>query len=221
MSRPGEPKGVCAVFDMDGTLIHSIEDIAHAVNTMRMSYGFPAVPVQEVIPMVGDGASIMVKRAMAGLDADPQEALRRYRAAYDAALVVKTTLYPHVTETLKKLQSAGVRLAVFTNKPQHSSEVILQTLGCREFFECVIGADSGYPLKPQPDALYAILTELHCNPAVSRMIGDNWTDVEAGHAAGMQTCFCQYGYGKMRQDRADSEIWSFEELETLFLQINK
>jgi len=183
-------------FDMDGTLIDSAADIGAAANRMRASFGLEPLPCGAVVRMVGNGARVLVARATAdapGLDQD--EAFRRYRHEYDTHLIDETRLYPGVPDGLEALRSAGFRLAVFTNKPYKSTLYILKGLGIDAFFPAVVGADSGFPLKPAPDALYHILEATSSAAAGSWMVGDNWTDIDSGHAAGVRTIHCAYGYG--------------------------
>ena len=163
---------------MDGTLIDSAGDIGAAINRMRVSFGLKELPRESVVRMVGNGARVLVARAMAdtpGMDLD--EAFRRYRHEYDTHLIDETTLYPGVPEALDALKTAGFRLAVFTNKPYRSTLFILTGLGIDAFFPVVVGADSGFPLKPEPDALLHILEATGTDAAGSWMVGDNWTDI--------------------------------------------
>ena len=210
------------VFDMDGTLIDSVGDIAAAINRMRASYGLSALTRDAVVGMVGSGARVLVAKATAdapGLDQD--EAFRRYRHEYDTHLVDSTTLYPVVPEGLKSLRAAGFRLAVYTNKPHGSTLHILKQLRAEGLFSAVIGADSGFPLKPAPDALQYILRETDSDPGRSWMVGDNWTDVESGHAAGLRTAFCSWGYGVFHDVRPDVEAESFPDLIRTITGANK
>ncbi len=210
------------VFDMDGTLIDSVGDIAAAINRMRASYGLSALTRDAVVGMVGSGARVLVAKATAdapGLDQD--EAFRRYRHEYDTHLVDSTTLYPGVPEGLQSLRSAGFRLAVYTNKPHGSTLHILKQLRAEGLFSAVIGADSGFPLKPAPDALQYILRETDSDPGRSWMVGDNWTDVESGHAAGLRTAFCSWGYGVFHDVRPDVEAESFPDLIRTITGANK
>ena len=210
------------VFDMDGTLIDSVGDIAAAINRMRASYGLTALTRDAVVGMVGSGARVLVAKATAdapGLDQD--EAFRRYRHEYDTHLVDSTKLYPDVPEGLESLRAAGFRLAVYTNKPHGSSLHILKQLHAEDLFSAVVGADSGFPLKPAPDALLHILRETGSDPGRSWMVGDNWTDVESGHAAGLRTAFCSWGYGVFHDVRPDVAAESFPDLIRTITGANK
>ena len=210
------------VFDMDGTLIDSAGDIAAAINRMRGSYGLAPLTRQAVIGMVGSGARVLVAKATADAPGlDREEAFRRYRREYDTHLVDSTRLYPGVPEGLRTLLDAGFRLAVYTNKPHASTLYILQGLGVRDLFSAVVGADSGFPLKPAPDALLHIAEATGTDPGSSWMVGDNWTDVDSGHAAGFRTAFCSYGYGVFHDVRPDAELATFPDLISTITDANK
>ena len=209
-------------FDMDGTLIDSAGDIGAAINRMRVSFGLDPLPRESVVRMVGNGARVLVARALAdtpGMDLD--EAFRRYRHEYDTHLIDETRLYPGVPEALDALKSAGFRLAVFTNKPFGSTRFILKGLGIDAFFPSVVGADSGFPLKPEPDALDHILNETGTDAAGSWMVGDNWTDIDSGHAAGFRTAYCAWGYGAPDKNQPDAVCASMDAVKRTILDANK
>ena len=209
-------------FDMDGTLIDSAADIGAAVNRMRVSFGLKELPRESVIRMVGNGARVLVARALADTpDADLDEAFRRYRHEYDTHLVVETRLYPGVPEGLEALKTAGFRLAVFTNKPYKSTLFILKELGIDALFPVVVGADSGFPLKPAPEALFHILKETETDAACSWMVGDNWTDIDSGRAAGFRTAYCTWGYGAPDKYQPDAVCTSFDAVKRTITDANK
>ena len=209
-------------FDMDGTLIDSAADIGAAANRMRASFGLKPLDRDSVVRMVGNGARVLVARATAdapGLDQD--EAFRRYRHEYDTHLIDETRLYPGVPEGLEALKTAGFRLAIYTNKPHGSTLHILKGLGVDAFFSVVIGADSGFPLKPAPDALFHILEATGTTAAGSWMVGDNWTDIDSGHAAGFRTAYCTYGYGAPDKFQPDAVCADFEAVkQAIFNSLN-
>ena len=209
-------------FDMDGTLIDSAGDIGAAVNRMRASFGLAQLPRESVVRMVGNGARVLVARALADVpDADLDDAFRRYRHEYDTHLVDETRLYPGIPDALEALKSVGFRLAVFTNKPYASTLFILKELGIDGFFPVVVGAHSGFPLKPAPDALYHILKETESDAAGSWMVGDNWTDIDSGHAAGFRTAYCTYGYGAPDRIWPDAVCADFDAVKNAVLETVK
>ena len=207
---------------MDGTLIDSAADIGAAVNRMRVSFGLKELARESVVRMVGSGARVLVARALADTPgADPDEAYRRYRHEYDTHLIDETRLYSGVQDALEALKSAGFRLAVFTNKPYGSTRFILTGLGIDPFFSAVVGADSGFPLKPEPDALYHILKETGTDAAGSWMVGDNWTDIDSGRAAGFRTAYCAYGYGAPDNHQPDAVCASMDAVKRTIMDANK
>ena len=207
---------------MDGTLIDSVADIGAAVNRMRVSFGLKELARESVVRMVGSGARVLVARALADTPgADPDEAYRRYRHEYDTHLIDETRLYSGVQDALEALKSAGFRLAVFTNKPYGSTRFILKGLGIDPFFSAVVGADSGFPLKPEPDALYHILKETGTDAAGSWMVGDNWTDIDSGRAAGFRTAYCAYGYGAPDNHQPDAVCASMDAVKRTIMDANK
>ena len=209
-------------FDMDGTLIDSAGDIGAAINRMRVSFGLAPLPRESVVRRVGNGARVLVARALADTPgADLDEAFRRYRREYDTHLIDETRLYPGVMEALETLKSAGFRLAVFTNKPYGSTRYILKGLDIDAFFPVVVGADSGFPLKPEPDALYHILNETGTDAAGSWMVGDNWTDIDSGRAAGFRTAYCAWGYGAPDRNQPDAVCMSMDAVKRTILDANK
>lgn len=182
------------VFDLDGTLIDSARDIADSVSEMIQSYGAPAVPLSEVVTMVGEGAPMLVRRALkrSGLDPSPQEALRRYMAIYDRRLMNHTAPYDGVIETLALAVRRGP-LAVLTNKPLGPSIGILEALGLRGFFTKVIGGDSEFGRKPDPGGLLSLQALAPGDQLV--MIGDSPADWKAAEAASVPFVFARYGFG--------------------------
>ena len=184
------------VFDLDGTLIDSRQDLADAANAMLATYGAPPLPVADVVAMVGEGARTLVARALerAHVDADPDEALPRFLAAYDERLTSTTTLYPGVAATLTRLR-AGARVSVLTNKPQQPTDAILAALGITPLVDAAIGGDTSHGRKPAPAALHALIDQSGVPAAETLMVGDSWVDVATATAAGIDACLAAYGFG--------------------------
>ena len=198
------------IFDLDGTLINSIRDLAVAISALRTHYGLPAVDVAAASTMVGNGAVNLVHRALAGLDVDYDAAIKYYREYYAAHQLVYTKLYPGVAEGLAELKRNGIVLAVVTNKPSPDALAILKALEAAEFFAEICGGDSGLPLKPEPDALLDMKKRF--NARNSWMVGDHYTDLEAGRRAGFYRVWARYGFGQPREEVPDMTVDSFAEL---------
>ena len=181
-------------FDLDGTLIDSARDISESVSELVESYGAAPLPMPEVIDMVGDGAPVLVLRALrrSGLESPAEEALARYMRIYDRRLMNHTSPYEGVVESLGVVMRRGP-LAVLTNKPLGPSIGILEALGLRGFFTRVIGGDGEYGRKPDPAGLLALQALAPGEPLV--MIGDSPADWKAADAANVPFIFARYGFG--------------------------
>ena len=147
------------VFDLDGTLIDSRQDLADAANALIVERGGGPLPVEAVAGMVGEGAALLVRRALtaAGLEPDLESALPRFLALYDERLLAHTDLYPGTREALESI-AARSTIAVLTNKPQRPTERILEGLGIARFFAHVIGGDTRFGRKPDPAGLLHLAT---------------------------------------------------------------
>jgi phosphoglycolate phosphatase len=185
---------VIIVFDLDGTLIDSARDISESVSEMIESYGAAPLDTSQVVEMVGDGAPMLVRRALreAGINPSAEEALTRYMQIYDRRLMNHTFPYDGVVESLGVVLQRGP-LAVLTNKPLGPSIGILEALGLRGFFTRVIGGDSDYGRKPDPAGLLALQALAPGEQIV--MIGDSPADWKAAEAANVPFVFARYGFG--------------------------
>ena len=185
------------VFDLDGTLIDSGRDLAESIGELLESYGAPALPVAEVLRMVGEGAPVLVRRALERCNLDPplDEALSRYIKIYDRRMMDHTVPYPGMAESLAIALRRGP-LAVLTNKPLGPSIGILEGLGLRGFFSRIIGGDSEYGRKPDPAGLLALQVLAPGDAIV--MVGDSPADWKAAEKAGVPFVFARYGFGASR-----------------------
>jgi phosphoglycolate phosphatase len=188
------------VFDLDGTLVDSRRDLADSTNDVLASYGAAPLSIEEVAGMVGEGAKVLVERALgaAGLPPDEPDALRRFRDFYDRRLLNYTRPYDGVPATLDELHRRGHVLAVLTNKPQAPSERLMEALGLAQYFRHVIGGDTALPRKPEPAGLHELQQR---EPAVARdtwLVGDSMIDIETARRAGVRMCVALYGFGQMR-----------------------
>jgi phosphoglycolate phosphatase len=186
------------LFDLDGTLVDSRQDIADAMNGTLERLGQMARPVEELISYVGDGVAKLVERSLsAALGQPPSEqqlaaAIAIYRADYGERFLNTTRPYPGIQQALEKL--CRLPLAVVSNKPTDLSERILSGLGLRSYFRRVWGGDATERGKPDPQPLLLLAAELGVEPAWTAMVGDSCNDVRAGRAAGMRTVGCAWGF---------------------------
>lgn len=185
------------IFDLDGTLIDSAADLAHAVNGMLSALGREPLEIGAVRGMIGDGMGKLVERALAARALDglaPAEAQRMVLSLYQAEPVRTTAPYPGVPAALEQLRAAGLRLAVCTNKPAELAETILARLDLAEFFTQVVGGDSLPFRKPDPRMLQAVLAHYSATPRDALMVGDSEVDAATAAAAGVPMILMRYGY---------------------------
>ena len=187
------------IFDLDGTLIDSRRDLAESTNEMLATYGAPALPVDDVARMVGEGAKVLVERALAAAGRDPREpdALGRFREIYDTRLLRHTRPYDGIPEILDRL-AAEHALAVLTNKPEAPSRRLLEAFGLAPRFREVIGGDSGPARKPDPEGLSHLMRRCNSTPTTTWLVGDSMIDVETARRAGVRICVALYGFGQLR-----------------------
>ncbi len=182
-------------FDLDGTLVDSRQDLARALNSSLEFYGAPALTVDVVTDLIGEGAFRLVEKALpAGFAYTVEQVLERFLKEYERNLVIDTVPYPGIPRVLEKL-SADCPLAVVTNKREDLSEEVLEKLGLRRFMSLVVGPDTAGERKPSPAPLRYALDGLGIGePARVLMVGDSSFDVIAGAAAGVGTVAVTWGY---------------------------
>lgn len=205
------------VYDLDGTLIDSRLDIAHAVNATLRELGLGEIPVDKVSSFVGGGVKNLMHQSLEEAGRDPnglsKKAIQMFRRRYGKHLLDHTRLYPAVHGVLEFFKD---RLqAVMTNKPESFSRTILKGLQIDSYFFRVLGGDSGFPKKPAPEPLIEILRSAGVPAAEAVLVGDSATDVETGRNAGVKTITVTYGFGSRREienARPDFIIDDLEEL---------
>lgn len=193
------------IFDLDGTLIDSLDDLACATNHMLRSMGRTEASREQVRGYVGQGARRLVERAMP--DATPEEleeGLARFLVYNEEHIVDRTRLYPGAEETLAALRDAGTILTVVSNKNVALCSKVLKTLGADGYFACIIGADSLAERKPSPEPLLKVLRDFEVAPERAAIVGDSINDIAAGKAAAVATVGCTFGYGD-RDEIADAD----------------
>ncbi len=185
------------IFDLDGTLIDSVADLAHAINAMLAELGRDPLPLGEVRAMVGDGMAKLVERALAARHcdgADATAAQRSFLRFYEAEPVRATLPYRGVRPALELLRENAVALAVCTNKPAHLAEVILETLDLARYFARIVGGDSLPYRKPDPRVLRTMLQAFGVPPQRALMVGDSEVDALAAQGAGVPLVLMTHGY---------------------------
>ncbi|MGQ0645822.1 MAG: phosphoglycolate phosphatase [Elusimicrobiota bacterium] len=192
------------MFDLDGTLADTREDIAASVNEALRRLGRPPRDVAEIKGFIGDGFRSLMKRALGAEDeALADRALEIFSPHYLAHCADRSALYPGVSATLERL--SGRALAVVTNKPEAHSRAILKALGLEKFFPVVLGGDSLPVRKPDPGPLREALRRLGVPAEAALMVGDSANDIRAAKAAGVSVCAVTYGY-RPREELAGADM---------------
>ena len=202
------------ILDLDGTLIHSLADLADAANHMRDAFGLPPLSIPEVKNLVGEGARRLVERALPALPSGEQERGLELFLRYNYEHIAdKTLLYPGVRETLEQLSASGLTLVIASNKSESHCREILRRLHAHTLFAAILGADSVAERKPSPEPLFHLMKQFGCTPQESVMVGDSINDMKAGKNAGVYTVGCDYGYGAPEElSLADVVVSSFPQL---------
>jgi phosphoglycolate phosphatase len=184
------------LLDLDGTLVHSVPDLAAALNRLMQARRLGSFSEAETALMVGDGVATLVERAFAARGLTPDaSAVAEFSADYGAHAAVKTRAYPGVAEGLRSLSAEGWRLAVCTNKLEAAARSLLGALGLADHFAAIGGGDSFPVRKPDPAHLLATLRAAGGDPAHAVMAGDHANDVAAACGAGVPCIFAAWGYG--------------------------
>jgi len=209
----------CLLFDLDGTLVDSRADLINSVNLMLSDLGRDKLSGDQVINFVGEGARLLVERALGVTqNGRPEEreiayAFELFQRHYSDHLLDQTRIYPEVEETLESL--ARIPKVVVTNKPYGFTISLMQGLGLTRHFKIIIGGDSLPERKPSPLMLLEGAKRCQAEPSRSLMIGDTRLDITAGKAAGMMTCGYVPGFrgrAELFEAGADFLIESFAEL---------
>jgi phosphoglycolate phosphatase len=199
------------IFDLDGTLVHSAPDIQVAINRLLAEEGRRPLALEEVSAMIGDGAPKLVERAMHATS--PEDApddlptlTRRFLGFYEGHTTDLTRPYPGVREALERLRSAGVRMAICTNKPERPTRELLRDLCLVPYFQAVFGGDTVAGVKkPDPRLIHAVLAALGARPSEAVMVGDAANDVAAARAAGMPVILRAGGYTRVPAKELDAD----------------
>ena len=192
--RGVRPRYEHLVFDLDGTLVDSRADLAAAVNYVLLSLGLPELLPPTVYGYVGDGARVLIERALGPAQEDRVPAgLAAFMHYYGAHLLDATRPYPGMVEALGVLGARGVTLSVLTNKPVAMSRAILEGLGLADRFLDVVGGDSLPVRKPDPAGVEYLRARTGTALAHMLLVGDSGVDVRTARAAGIAFCGVRWG----------------------------
>ena len=188
------------IFDLDGTLIDSKQDLIHSVNAMLVKMGRAGLHEDTISGYIGHGAPTLVARALGNgaAEAEREQALRFFLAHYEEHKLDSTRPYPGVRAALEELREFP--MAVLTNKPARVSRRIVEGLGLEKYFRAVYGGNSFETKKPDPLGARTILEELGATPGETMIVGDSEVDVQTARNAGTLAAAVNYGFGT--HDRA-------------------
>lgn len=183
------------IFDLDGTLVDSKEDLVSSVNATRRYLGLDPLPHDLVASYVGDGAPVLIRRAMGpeASRAQLEEALAYFLGYYREHMLDTTRDYPGVRDALQALQARGVAMAVLTNKPVRFSRDLVAGLGLDRFFFQVYGGNSFEEKKPHPIGIQTLMQEAKAAPDRTWMVGDSSTDILTARNAKVRSIGVTYG----------------------------
>ena len=190
------------VFDLDGTLINSLEDLADSANHVLVQHGFPTHPVDAYRYFVGDGVRKLIERILPEEernDAQIEQCRQEFVAYYRIHMEDKTSVYPGMTELLKALKDKGLKIAVATNKVHVAVAPLMAKYFPNILFDSMIGQREGVPVKPHPQIMFDILKETGCQPSEALHVGDTATDMQLAHRAGIESVGVLWGYRPLEE----------------------
>lgn len=221
MTIASVPRVRAIAFDLDGTLLDTIHDLAAAINLTLARLGRPRLPKDTIRAMVGKGMATLVRRALAATEAtapspvEEARALAMYEADYERILGRETVVFPGVREGLERLAGAGFGLACVTNKTGRFVRPHLEKAGLAPYFSLMIGGDSLPAKKPDPLPLRHAARHFCVTPDRLLMLGDSANDTQAARAAGCPVFCVPYGYNEGRPVQSldcDGIVSSLDEL---------
>ncbi len=211
------------IFDLDGTILDTIEDLAAAGNWVCRQHGWPEHTVEQFKGMVGHGIPNLISRFTPEDRRSPllmASALSQFTGYYGDHNMEKTVPYAGIPEMLERLRSAGVQMAVYSNKAdEFSREMVAHYFP--GVFQLVRGKRQGVPVKPDPTGVKAAMAELGADPAATLFVGDSSVDIQTGHNAGLKACGVTWGFRSresLLEAGADFMADTAQELETVILR---
>lgn len=199
------------VFDLDGTLVDTAPDLIHATNhTMRLC-GLPPVAAAELRPWIGFGARRMIVEALRysgheRTDDEIDDLLAEFLTHYSANIAAASQPFDGAREVLKRLRSAGARLAVCTNKREALSRQLLTELDLLDLFDALAGRDTFPVCKPDPEHLFGSIRLANGHPARAIMVGDSPTDIATARAAGIRVVAVSFGYTDVPAEHLGADV---------------
>lgn len=185
------------IFDLDGTLFDSIEDIADANNEMLKEFGCPAKDLKDYVSWIGNGAKRLVELSLPlhMRNGNIQPYLEKYKFHYRNHINKKSKLFPNIDQVLDLLAHKNIPIAINTNKPQHLTDIVVEHYLKKWPFQNVIGHSNSFPHKPDPSGALHFAKQIACDPQNILFVGDSVVDIQTAKAAGMMPLGVSWGYG--------------------------
>ena len=190
------------VFDLDGTLLNSLEDLADSANWVLEQHEFPTHPVDAYRYFVGDGVRKLIERILPQeecTEARIEQCRQEFVAYYKVHMEDKTSVYEGITELLVELKNRGLKIAVATNKVHIAVKPLMEKYFPEIRFDSMIGQREGVPVKPAPQIMFDILRETGCEPSEALHVGDTATDMQLAHNAGVTPVGVLWGYRPLEE----------------------
>lgn len=185
------------IFDLDGTLVHTIEDLADSANTLFERHGLPSYPVENFIQWIGDGAAKFIEHGIGSVIDRNQvkDYVLEFKEIYGRNLSNKSRLYVGIDEMLDVLIEKQIRISILSNKPHQFTLDVADTYLKKWPFEPILGQRDEVPRKPDPSSALEIAQKMEIDPAHILFIGDSAGDIHTAIAAGMIPVWVSWGYG--------------------------
>jgi phosphoglycolate phosphatase len=181
------------IFDLDGTLVDTVQDITNALNYALMSNGIKNLNVKETMKLVGEGVTRLVEKVLPeGKEYLKDDVMKKFLKYYSEHLIENSKEFLHVRETLENLNH--FKKAVISNKRETLSKRLLKERDLKKYFNLIVGSDTAGERKPSPIPVLYVISKLSVRPKESIVVGDSYYDIEAGKVAGTKTVAVTYGY---------------------------
>lgn len=187
----------CAVFDLDGTLVNTIDDLADACRILLKKYNFENQwTIEDYTRFVGNGAKILVKRAFDNTLDDETLSARyeEFKPLYDSIKLNNAYAYDGIKQQLDILKQKGIKLCVVTNKPNVAAVGMVEHIFGKGYFDVIIGCVDGVPVKPDPTSTLNALKSVGCKPSESIFFGDSEVDIRTAKNANIEAVGCSWGF---------------------------
>jgi phosphoglycolate phosphatase len=214
-ARTRDPLPRAVVFDLDGTLVDSVADVAAALAAVLREAGIHPLSEDEVRGLMGHGAPGLLRGALRLRRCDSTEAAwmtRRFLDRYAAAPAVRSTAYPGAVEAVAALAAAGIPVGICTNKAAWTARSVLRELGFAPHVGALVGGDSGHGMKPDPEPLLACIAALGATPEGTIYVGDHPVDIATARAAGVRVLAVPFGYGDVAALEPDGIVADYAAL---------